>query len=115
MGEEHEQAVKTLVEMWVFLGLKELYAQVWTIVRKTISSCRRRRTCEDGRFEELDELVNLDECVDSHLHVSAVYISINQTDKCREPTRLEGDDTPARKLEQAGRARMWPQHYDTTP
>jgi hypothetical protein len=35
-----------------------------------------RLTCENGGFEQLNELVDLDERVDSHLQISAVHVSI---------------------------------------
>lgn len=53
MREEHEDAVETAVEVGVAFWLEELQAQVG----------------EDGGFEELDELVDLDEHVDCHFDV----------------------------------------------
>ena len=53
LWEEHEQAIHALVKMRIALWLEELHAEVG----------------EYGRFEELDKLVDLNECVDGHFHV----------------------------------------------
>lgn len=37
----------------------------------------RNPTCEDRGFEQLDELVNLDEHVDGHFEVGAVCVSVS--------------------------------------
>jgi hypothetical protein len=70
---------------------------------RILSCCDWCLTCENGGFEQLNELVDLDERVDSHLQISAVHVSMYGMELgSAKPTILGGDDTPARRLEQAG-------------
>jgi hypothetical protein len=62
--------------MRVFLWLKELYTQVWWALDSAATEeSRIELTCEDGRFQQLDKLINLDKCVHRHFQVSAATVS----------------------------------------
>lgn len=75
-----------------------------------------RHTGEDGRLDQLHELVNLDEHIDRHVKFSTVgtVSSRRESGRGKMPTRFEVDCKPARRLEQADTVRMSPPHCNTT-
>lgn len=62
-------------------------------------------TCEHGRFQQLHELVDLDECVHSHLEVRTVTVRSVMAGVVTRHTKPGADGRLARRPEQEGRVR----------
>lgn len=63
-------------------------------------------TGKDGRFQQLNELVDLDEHVDSHFKIGAGKVSSARCNTSRKQlTRLEVNGMLARMLELKGKVR----------
>ena len=75
------------------------------------------RTGEDGRFDELNELVDLDENLNSHFEVgtaSGVSDVSATPGKKKRLARYQGGWTRVHMLEQASKERTRRRHCDTT-
>jgi hypothetical protein len=70
-------------------------------------------TCKDGRFEQLDKLVNLYEHVDCHFELGTSRVSRAYVDWEGQATIFAKDCKPVRRLELEDIARKLPQRYST--
>lgn len=82
LGEQHQEAVEAFVQVPVLLGLQELQSQRCSedidqhiTDTQILPTTWLARTRENGRLEKLDQLVDLHQQIDRHLHVCTVVVT----------------------------------------